>query len=550
MVAASRCPGAPGLVATIARKERQLRFALLGVLVVAAASGAQAGAVSAKVAPALDGVFRPGFPVALRVTVANSGPALDGWLDVVAERVAYRQPLRLGAGATAVVEALAAVRSDAPRVRLAVRSGGGEVLCDEAASVALRRASDAAGGHALVACGDEGAARRLFGAGAAAVPPNELPTTAAAYAALEALAVAGDGGEVPAAARAALSDWVRGGGAIAFLLDEREPVRTDSLLAELGECAGRPTGREWLETLASREATRPCRGGFTRRLALGTVAVAGKDSAQEAPFAHLLAGGARADLWADRGLLEAFGGASWPGAVRWRLAGGAAALVAVGALLVWLAGARRGQRAGRWQRALLAVAAAAALALAAWGLMLPGGKGTMEVAAVTERVEGEPGERRTEVVCLGAVGRTRVRLDFGAAEAVVPFYYGSEEVGSTAGAVVARDAAGRWTLECGLTRATRRCFGVWWPWRQTAAAGPEPGQGLGEVVVRGGATAPEGLASWGGADRALAAWQVRRMPATASARVRRLGPAEPTSAGEGVIARRCVAAQVCTRLPE
>ena len=486
----------------------------IGLLFLAAATVCAAGPVSVKLSPTLQGAWRPGWPVALRVFVANEGEALDGLLDVVVEGVTYRQPVQVGARTSAVAEALVAARSEGARARVVVRSTRGEVLCEKALGLGLRRLEASMGLVAAVGS-DSAAARGLFGGAAAVVAPGELPTASAGYAALDALAVAGDGADVSAAARAAVGDWVRGGGVAGFLLSDGQPVGTGSLLAELAECAGRPTAQEWLAAVAGRAATRRLNGGLTWRLGLGSVAVGDKEVVREGLFLWLVAGPGDRDVWVDKGVVGSFAEARWTGPVRGRLAGGAVALLVAGALVMRLVP----RRWGRLAAVALAFGVAAGLALAAWGLMLPAGKGVLEVAAVAERAPGQPGERRTELVCLGATGRTHARLDFGAAEAVVPFYYSAEEVGAMQGTVLSRDAAGRWTADCELSGAMRRCFAVWWPWRGSAgsepSAGPEDAQGKGQ--------------------QALVDWQRRRADGARKSRVRWAAEGRSITQGSGLL---------------
>jgi hypothetical protein len=209
----------------------------------------------------------------------------------------------------------------------------------------------------------------------------------------------------------------------------------------------------------------------------------------------------------------------------------------------------------------MVVAAAAALAAVAWGMMLPAGRGSREAACVLERVAGQAGERRTEVVCLEALGRTRVRLDFGAAEAVVPFYHSAEDAGGGE-AVVERDASGRWRADCALTRSSRRCFAAWWPWCEAGQAERTVQQG--DTAVRGGRFAIAGaggklpddaegwhpleeLPPWGEAHRALAAWQARRVSPGLCFRLRPEERWETLVTGSGLIESRTFAAQVWVR---
>ncbi|HUT37399.1 MAG TPA: hypothetical protein VNE39_28215 [Planctomycetota bacterium] len=530
---------------------------LVGAMVaVASALACQAGEVAVALRPAFDGHFRPGAPVWLRATVANAGAGFEGTLDLVVDGLTWRQALRVGAQTSARVDVLVAPRSEATRARVVVRSSRGEVLHDAGVGLGLRARGD--GGPLVVAVA---APRRvvedLFGSCQATVEAGELPALAAGYAAVDALGFAGDGGEAPAAARRAIAEWVRGGGVVGFALEDAAPVRTESLLAELGGCAGRASSEEWLAAAAARHPTEGADGRLLWRLGLGKVSAGTQKALAHGRLGGLLRAGSAGEEWVDPGLHAAFRGARWEAALRWRLVGGAAALLA-GGVLVALVGLRGRRRA---LRAALAAGVAAALAAVAWGVMLPAGRGTLEAACVLERVAGLAGERRTEVLCLEAVGRTRVRLDLGPAEAVVPFYRSADDAGGGGEAVIERDAAGRWTVQCVLTRQTRRCFAAWWPWRETPEA--EPAVGRGDVLVRGGRFAVaeaqgklpgepwqrlDELREWGEAHRALAAWQARRAGTAATWRVRPDAAWQTLVTGAGLLDCRMLAAQVWTRV--
>jgi len=497
----------------------------------AAATHGEDAAVRVSLRPAFDGHCQPGWPMVLWVEVDNEGAAFEGWLDVVAGGVAFRQEVKVGAKARPTLESLVAPPAGTGRVRVVVRSAAGQRLCEQDFVLALRSGN---GPLVATAPGAEALARRLTGAPQVVAESRAWPTLAAGYAGLDAVVLAGPGGELPAQARAALCAWVRGGGRVGFALEAGEPVNADSLLAELGECAGRATAAEWLEAAAALRHAKPLGGGIAWRLGLGKVAAGIAAKLPDGAFAPLLPVGERGATWTDRALYEAFRGARWAAGVRWRLAGGAVALVAVGLLLAGFAARGRGRLAG----AALALAVAGGLAAVAWAAMLPAGRGVLEVCAVAERADGQQGERMTEVLCLEATGRTRVRLDLGYAEAVVPFYHGAEERLPDKGLVIERDASGRWTAECSLTGNSRRVLAAWWPWRRAAA---EPrGQG-GEwlsVAKQGG---------WGAAHRALAAWQERR---AGTAEAFRVGPVEgyrSAVSATGVIEQRVLAAQVWTR---
>ncbi len=195
--------------------------------------------------------------------------------------------------------------------------------------------------------------------------------------------------------------------------------------------------------------------------------------------------------------------------------------------------------------ALVLVVAALVGALA-WALMLPAGRGVLDVACVVERAAGQQGERRTEVVCVEALGRTRLRLDFGAAEAVVPFYHGDEEAGGGGAVVVERDALGRWAVECEMTRRTRRCFAAWWPWRDVAAA--DASAAGDDAAVSGSRFDTAGQPpAWGEGHRALGQWQAGRVGAAQLYGVRRVEAWRPAVAATRIVEQRLLAAQVWTR---
>ena len=485
-------------------------------LLVALASAAPccAGTVSATVSPAFEGWFRAGWPVLLRVALGNEGAALDGTLDVTVEGVTYRLPAQVGAQTRGTVEALVVVHSESARARVAVRSAAGEVVFDGVMELGLHSAS---GDSPLVAWAGAGGkeATRLFGDRCTAVSAGELPGLAAGYSAVDAVLVAGDGSGVPPGA---LVDWVRGGGLVAFVLEGGAPVRAEGVLARLGEVAGRATAEEWLSAVAGVQATRRLNGARVWRVGLGKVAAGTKGELAKGAFAGLIPTQARGDVWVDKGVYDVFGPASWSLGVRWRLVGGVAVLLAAGAMLARFASRRRWALAGG---AVLGLAAG--LTALAWAVGLPGGRCVLGLAGVLERVAGEQGGWRTELVGVAATGPARARLDFGAAEAVVPVYYSAADAGGWGDVVVARDGSGRWSVECGVTGGVRRGFAGWWAW--TAASGAEEGARAGSVLVRdgeygvagaGGGVPTEGwrplseLSQWGEADRALVRWQARR----------------------------------------
>jgi hypothetical protein len=129
--------------------------------------------------------------------------------------------------------------------------------------------------------------------------------------------------------------------------------------------------------------------------------------------------------------------------------------------------------------------------------------------------------RRAEFVCVSAVGRQRVALALGDAQAVVPLYSDPREVGSWRDVVIARDERGRWTVACEATRRVRRGFVAWWSWGMASLV--ETGAKC--LLVRDGRFAePRGpglpgaeawrplreLARWSDLERAMVAWQARR----------------------------------------
>ncbi len=534
-----------------------MRGVLAAAVAVASSVVCHGGSVAVKLRPAFDGEFRPGSPVWLWVTIANEGRGFDGVLDVGVEGVTYRRPLRVGERTTGQSDALVVARSDAARARVVVRAKDGEVLHDAEVGLGLRRRGEPKPLVVSVGVGRE-AGQSLFGDSQVAAGAGELPTLAAGYAPIAALGVDGDGGEVPAPARAALAEWVRGGGVVGFLLEAKAPVRSDSPLAELGGCAGRATAGEWLAALRARQGTRGDDARTTWQVGLGSAGVTLREKQARGALAGLLPAEAAGDEWADKGLYAAFGGARWRVGLRWRLVGGAVALLAAGVLAAQVGLRTRRRAVG----ALLVVCVAALLALVAWGVMLPEGRGWRESVCVVERTAGQSGERRTEVVCLEALGRTRVRLDFGSAEAVVPFYYSADDAGG-GGVVVERDWTERWAVECDLTRRTRRCFGAWWPWRETGEQAPAVVPG--DVLVRGARFAvaadqgkvPSGewpplddLREWEGAQRALAMWMCRRAGGNRLFRVQREPPQPSAIAGQGVLSRLSLATQAWTQLGE
>lgn len=482
----------------------------LATVALAARGAAEAGrGLSLDVSAAFGGWFRPGCPVLVRATLTHRGPALDGELDLTVEGITWRQPLRVGADTAASVDVLVVAASPTAPARARVRDRSGALVLDQAVDLGLRpRGSQ----PSLLVGVWGGKPRAAGGRGVALLEVDELPTLAPAYLALDALIVMGDGAGVPPAARTALAAWVHGGGAVAFALAAGAPVGTGSFLAELGGRSGRATAAEWLKAASEGRRTRDIGGATAWRAGLGHVAAAlGTDTAALAEAFRAVGppmwGGAASP--AAPGLYDAFDGPLWSRAARWRLAGAALALLAAVVAVALIAPSRW----GRWGRAACLVAASAALAGAAWALVLPAGRGVLTAVGVVECVEGEDGGRRTELVCVAGAGRGRVGLDLGHAEAVAPLYYGAGDAGSWRDVVVARDSAGRWTVALDVARDTRRCLMAWWPWERVGAG---PG-GRPEVRIRGTRFAQgeewrplRELRRWDTARRAIVAWQASR----------------------------------------
>jgi len=497
-----------------------------------------AGEVTAELSPLFGGHCRLGWPVAVRVVLSNPGDAADGTLDVAVEGVRFRQPVRLGARTQTAVEAVVTAQSAESRARVTVRDRSGAILCDTTLDLGLQGRDAGSVLAAAVGTPAETAAR-LFGEGCTAVAAEALPASAAGFLAVDALVVGGHGSAVAAGSRSALVDWVRGGGLAVFVLEGSGPVPDESLLCELGRCAGRATPDGWLSAVAERAGSRRLKGGVVWRLGLGTVVAGRSEALADGALAGLARGGAR-DPWVSGRVYEAFGGPRWSSRVRWRLVGGAVALLAAGLALARVLPRRRVAAAA------VAVCGSAVLAAVAWLVVVPGGRCVLEVAGVAERRAGEAWERRTELAHVAATGRGRVRLSFGEAEAAVPIYQGSEEVGSWRDAVVERDAAGRLWVECELTQGMRRCFAAWWPAREESADPAARGE---QVRVCDGRFAPDGegepawrplrdLDAWGKPAQRIVEWQARRARKGVTYAVQWHEGGQAHTTGESLLERR------------
>ena len=229
-------------------------LAFVGLVGCGAAWG-EAGQVRARLAATLGGRFRCGLPVMLRVGLENDGPAFEGTLDVVVEGVTYRRPVRVGRGSGTWASVLAAVHSAGSRVRVRVRDGGGGVRFEGVLDAGLR-AVDPTRGLVVAVEGAGALVEPLFGdaCGTAEVAAGDLPTMSAAYLSADVVVVAGDGAALSVSAQRALGGWVRGGGVVACVLAAEGPVRSGGLAAELAECSGRATVREWLGAVAATES--------------------------------------------------------------------------------------------------------------------------------------------------------------------------------------------------------------------------------------------------------------------------------------------------------
>ena len=469
------------------RKMPVRALAMLTALGCAAAGGEGAPPLSATVLAGFDGWFRPGCPMPLRVAVTNRGGAFRGEVDVVVEGVVWRQAVRVGAETTATAEAVAAAHSATASVRVRLRDGTGRERLDESQPLGLREVPEDGTLVVAIASGSGAGGWGAGLAGAARVAPDALPTTAAAYAAVDVIALDGTGEGLGPGVAAALAEWVRCGGRAVFVPAPDELVRPECLLARLGGEAGRQRSATW-------------------RVGLGGVHVA-----TAPPPLSFLPTGRRGRRW-HRGvapeLYAAFSDAAWSGAVRWRLTGAALAmLVAVVAVAL---GVPKGW--GRWRRAVCVGGAALALAALGWWAVLPATPAALDTAAIVEAIEREPEGHRTDLVCLAGTGGGCATVDLGTAQAVVPAYYAAEDAGGWSGVVIARDADGRCTLTCGVERNVRRCF-LAWEGQEPVASGAD-----GEVlVVRGATFAADGgwrplrtLDRWGAMEQALVRWQAAR----------------------------------------
>ena len=493
----------------------------LALLVAAAACGA--ATLTAKVTPAFDGHFRPGLPVLLRVAVANEGPALDAQLDVVVDGVTYRQPLRIGAEATATAEVLVAAHSGAPQATVSVRGPSGHTLWESSEELGLRRRQK----KQRVAAVSRPQLAKAFPRKwtVLVVEPDALPSSAAGYLAVDVVAVAGDGGGLSPGTREALAEWVRGGGAAAFVLDPGAPVTDDGLLAELGGCGARATGQEWLRAVAATQATERAGRAVAWRRGLGLVVAGTEDDLADTAWTKLVPtnvfGSQPMDprhyaLLYEWGLFEA---PVVVPAVRWRIVGATVALLAGVVVLVLLV--PRGW--GRGAQAASVAGVSAGLAALGWCLMLPPGQGTVDSVVIVEPAQAGEAGRVTELVSISGIGRGAVTVCFGDAQAVVPLHGETAEGGERSGMVVARDGAGRWTVECPVSKGVSRGVLAWWGgapsgvemaasrhpsllvrnWRFAEAGQPPPDEDDGRLLMdwRG----------WRDGARAVLSWQGRRV---------------------------------------
>lgn len=488
---------------------------LLGLA--AAVAPTAAGELEAEVVPALGGAFRRGSTVVLRVTLTNNGPAVSGRLDLVVEGVVYRRPLAMGAEATATVDVAACVYSEASRARLVATTDGGEELLGRSVDLGLLGGAE----RPLVVAAAEAraAAVDLFGPGLTAVEQGELPHLAAAYAPVDALVLWADGSALSPAAGEAVGQWIRGGGLAVFLLPPEVPVRTTSLLADLGACAGRPSASAWLEAAREREGTWAVGEGVAWRLGLGHVVAGPAEGLAPRAVADLLPAGPEGYAWADRGVYESLAGPRWSKGARHALAWKALGLLAVATALGLVLPRRWGAR----RTLVCAAAGSGLLAAVAFAMVLPSGRAVVETAAVVECVGGGSEGRRTEVVGVSGWGRGHARLDLGQALAVVPFYHTAEDAGTWDDVVVACDETGRWSVELDIERHERYAFAAWWAWG--SARGASGGFGKGDLVTRDwqaavadgpGLPPPaawvpvRSVQGWEKPQRELLAWQGRR----------------------------------------
>jgi hypothetical protein len=463
-------------------------FAVMGLV-----APTHAGALTATVTPALEGWFRPGRPVLLRVRLANEGQALTGTLDLVVEGITYRRPFVVGAEATAVVDVLAAVHTTQQGVRVRAESGRGEVVCDERVAVALRRPGPAE--RLVVAVGEaREAAGGAFGSGAAVagVTADELPGAAAGLAAADAVVV-GIEEELSSVAQGAVRDWVRQGGRLVLVAAGRseDAASTQAEVEEAALEAWLPAG-DVGPPLEVGQGTAWVRG-------LGLVVAAARP---EGLAGHLESVAARPVMGVEEAnpeLYEWFGQARLTSAVRWRWVAIGAALVLAAAVAARALSRRKEGRVVPW-----IVGACALLAAVAYAVLVTGGRGTR--AAGVMRVLGRDGSGAfAEVVQVGGAGRDHVRVSFNRAAVVVPAYYSPEDVGTWDGVVVEEDWEGGWHLRCAVERGIRRCFVAMDAIREWDSRGPGRGW-RGGLWVRGGRFAVAGDDLWRSIQELDEAW--------------------------------------------
>jgi len=522
------------------------------------------------VSPALAGLCRPGYPVMLRVSLdaaqqelrpPNDGSAFDGQIDVVVEGIAYRQPVTLGAGAMATAEVVVTARSPLARASVLLRGRSGVLFRQDGLELRLPQAGEGIDSNRsdpqkpnssekgtdetrVVAVGvDADWVRRVVGGRAVIAPvrADEVPSSAAALLVADIVIVAGDGRTMPLGARTALADRAQEGGTLVFVLAADAPVHPDSLLSELGGCAGRPAAAQWLRAVAGSRRTSALGQGLVWQTGLGRVAAGTADAF---PPGAIRAPRRPPDLWADPGIYGAFETPSWPLALRWRLVGGALAFLVVAAVLASVL-----SRGRRGAGLLATLGLSAGLAAIAWGLLLPNGRAVVEKVSVVECDEGLSAGARTDLLSVGGIGRSPAQVSLGKVDAVVPLYYSPDDAGAWRDVVIQRDAQGEFTVLCDVTKGVRRCFAGWRSWQGTGAteAGREAILVRGDRFAAGGAAAPPSkeawlplaqLKKWTEAERAVVQWQARRAAPRDRLAEASWSGAEERSTGPGALSWR------------
>jgi len=442
-----------------------LRHIAMAGLVVAAATWAAGGEdaaaprLTAEVAAAFGGWFRPGCPVAFRVALTNPGRALEGDMDLVVEGITWRTRVQVGSQATFALHVLAAVHSAASPVELVVRAETGEELLRQRMAAGLRQRS-AEGALAAVVDDDAEVCPRLKGHGLAVAEMGgeALPHWGSSYMNVDAVVVVGAG----LGWQTELRSVPRRGGLVVFVLRPTDAVDEATALGGL-RTPRQTTAEEWLRDVAEQENVAPLADGLVWREGQGRVA-AGPPSDE---FLAAVADLARAAAARRHGagnvtvapeVYEAFHAPAWSGRTRWRVAGAALAMLAavVAAALVVPKDWRR--RA----RVLCILWAVALLALVARWAILPAMPAVMDTLTVVEaRNDSQVGGALTVVALTGAA-RGRATLTFGGAAEVVPVYYEASDAGTWDDVVIEGDGGGARTLTCGVQRGVRRCFAVWW----------------------------------------------------------------------------------------